>query len=446
MKELYFTKNHYFYSYLTSSLFKTSEKMSRYLNSIDDIRKLHDDYVKKNITEEAYGRLKTLIGEDADYTEKRSIGITKLQFIVNNYCNMNCTYCYANGGTYNSNPMKMTYETMVNAMDLFFEKFKHIEYLSFFGGEPLLNIESIDKICNYVEKHYQDRYEGFMMMSNLFSLSEEAIAVIKKHKIRITVSLDGKEEINDYYRKDSLGKGSYNNVSNNIIRLRNQCNQPEAIEATLSGIHNTYDLDGLQLAYFFDSNFGIKCSSSIPVKKYKGMNVSEYIDKKTDIEDYINVFIESGEITEPVRELLSVIRGYSFDKSFCDAGIGQYTVMPNGDIYPCQVFSVDSNRKFVMSNVNCFSIDMFEKVQNDLLKHNKERAACNDCEKKKRCHFCIANQLVEKGKFEVPEDCREEKEEYNRYIEYYGKLYANKEKWNAFKLRIKESERIWNTI
>lgn len=446
MKELYFTENHYYYSYLTSSLFKTTAKMSRYLNSIEDISELHDDYVEKRITEELYGRLKRLIVADTNCMGEKGNRITKLQLIVNNYCNMNCTYCYANGGTYNSNPTKMKYETMVNAVDLFFEKYKCIEYLSFFGGEPLLNIESIDKICNYVEQHYKDRYNGFLMMSNLYSLSEEAIAVIKKHKIRITVSLDGKEEINDCYRKDLLGEGSYKVVSDNIIRLRNKCNQPEAIEATLSGVHNTYGIDGLQLAYFFDTNFGIKCSSSISVKKYKDINISEYIDKKIDIEDYINVFIESGEITEPVRELLSIIRGYTYNKSFCDAGIGQYTVMSNGDIYPCQVFSLASEHKFVMSNVNCFSTEKFEEVQNSLLKYNKERVGCNSCEKKNRCHFCIANQLVANGKFEIPNDCREEKEEYNRYIEYYAQLYDNKEKWEAFKLRIKESERIWNTI
>jgi uncharacterized protein len=62
----------------------------------------------------------------------------RLVFNISNSCNLDCKYCYANGGNYKSSEKLMNKEIAKKIIDEFFTFFDDIENIQFFGGEPLI--------------------------------------------------------------------------------------------------------------------------------------------------------------------------------------------------------------------------------------------------------------------------------------------------------------------
>ena len=73
----------------------------------------------------------------------------QLTFVVTQDCNLMCKYCYMLG---KNKSKKMSFEMAKKAVDFFLDNnlidTKYV-ILDFIGGEPLLEIELIDKIVDY---------------------------------------------------------------------------------------------------------------------------------------------------------------------------------------------------------------------------------------------------------------------------------------------------------
>ena len=69
---------------------------------------------------------------------------------VTHSCNLDCVYCYQNHDGNN----RMSFETACNCIDWIFanipEDMNGVE-ITFIGGEPFLEIDLIDRICDYLK-------------------------------------------------------------------------------------------------------------------------------------------------------------------------------------------------------------------------------------------------------------------------------------------------------
>src|SRR4051794_4735036 len=72
-------------------------------------------------------------------TSSTQRSLQRLVINVNNYCNLGCVYCYAQGGDYGGPSEKLELSVGKRALERFFRLYDHIETIQFFGGEPLLN-------------------------------------------------------------------------------------------------------------------------------------------------------------------------------------------------------------------------------------------------------------------------------------------------------------------
>ena len=80
--------------------------------------------------------------------------------------------------------------------------------VAFYGGEPLLRIETMKRIIQMVNAKH------FVLQTNGLHLNEVGSTV---HKLdTILVSIDGRKEVNDAYR----GEGNYDQVIRNVNWLR----------------------------------------------------------------------------------------------------------------------------------------------------------------------------------------------------------------------------------
>lgn len=154
-------------------------------------------------------------------------GKTKsITFIVTKDCQLACKYCYLVGKTQE----RMSWDVAKRAIDYILVNKQEFPEKSvvwdFIGGEPLLEVELMDKICDYIKTEMY-RLEHPWFNSYRISLTTNGINYatpkvqnfINKNRCNLSIGLtiDGtarKHNMNRVY-KDS-GKGSYDDVVKNI--------------------------------------------------------------------------------------------------------------------------------------------------------------------------------------------------------------------------------------
>ena len=142
--------------------------------------------------------------------------------ILTNECNLKCKYCFEElvedfeGLDIDYQLPKITsYDYKL--LKKFCDKDKE-GVLTFYGGEPLLCIDSIKKNMDLVVPKF------FMIQTNGIFLDKlDSIYVNRFHTI--LVSLDGNESLTNYYR----GKNNYRKIINNLKLIKRNNFQGELI-------------------------------------------------------------------------------------------------------------------------------------------------------------------------------------------------------------------------
>lgn len=155
-------------------------------------------------------------------------GLSKsITFIVTKDCQLACKYCYLIG---KNSKEKMSWAIAKQAIDYILEhevSFKENSVVwDFIGGEPFLEIELIDQICDYIKiemfnrnHHWFNSYR-FSISTNGINYHEAKVQrfIEKNHRhLSIGITIDGtelKHDLNRIYKGN--GKGSYKDVVRNI--------------------------------------------------------------------------------------------------------------------------------------------------------------------------------------------------------------------------------------
>ena len=149
--------------------------------------------------------------------KSETVGLAKLVLNISNACNLRCKYCYANGGSYQSDEGMMSREVAEYALDLFYKKYEKIQMIQLFGGEPLMNLPLVEYVCNYVVEKKKNTRIGLVTNGTL--ISEEFVRLVKKYNIMVTISYDGVPIVNDIMRVTRNGNGTSEKIKNTLRRL-----------------------------------------------------------------------------------------------------------------------------------------------------------------------------------------------------------------------------------
>lgn len=164
--------------------------------------------------------------EDSNELDNSERKLTRtITFQVTDKCNLACSYCYQ----INKGVRRMSFETAKKYIDLLLsgEKGFH-EYvnpelspgiiLEFIGGEPFLEIELIDKICNYfITRCIETRHPWatktcISICSNgVLYFDEKVQKFLNKYKemLSFSITIDGNKDLHDACRVFPDGSGSY---------------------------------------------------------------------------------------------------------------------------------------------------------------------------------------------------------------------------------------------
>ena len=155
-------------------------------------------------------------------------GVSKtITFIVTKDCQLACKYCYLVG---KNSKERMSFGIAKKAIDYILAHENDMPEESvvfdFIGGEPFLEIDLIDKICDYLKiemfrlNHHWFNSFRFSFSTNGINYHEKKIQdFIKKNRnhLSIGITIDGTEKKHDLNRTYKISsKGSYQDVAKNI--------------------------------------------------------------------------------------------------------------------------------------------------------------------------------------------------------------------------------------
>lgn len=264
---------------------------------------------------------------------------------MTDFCNLKCKYCFIEGGQSSEYHRDiMSKETVKAAVDKFFQIIKcHNTQKSpsivFYGGEPLLNWETIKYALGEIEQGEKKTniQVDKVIITNGTILNEEIVEYIKKYKVQLSVSLDGIKKVNDANRVDFEGNGSFSRAVETIKCLKEKGVEP-AVSCVMAkeGISHVDETIQFLIEDLEITGLGFNHVSIIPgFNFYNPAYEERFADAILHVQDVIQhqyPFVYERRMGHKVNMFLDRM----FIKSDCTGCGEQFSVSPTGEIGICQ--------------------------------------------------------------------------------------------------------------
>ncbi len=323
-------------------------------------------------------------------------------------CNLRCKYCFADEGAYHSAREFMSEQTAKRAIDFLIQNSGNRKVLEvdFFGGEPLMCLQTIKNVVKYAREEADKVGKKFLFTTttNALLLDDDAIAFFNAEMENVVLSLDGRKEVHDAVRKTVNGKGSFDYVIDNVKKfVRSRGDKSYYVRGTFTSKNLDFSKDVIFLAENgFDSISLEPVVTEIDELAIKEEHLKEI---NTEYENLCDKYLDKyakGEGFNFFHFNVDLEGGPCLSKrvSACGAGNEYFSVVPNGDIYPCHQFAGDKD--FYMGNVyeGKLNAKIREKFATSCLFTRKH---CDKCFAKFICSGgCSANNYHFTGDIETP--------------------------------------------
>ena len=331
--------------------------------------------------------------------KRRSGGVVKaLCLHVAHACNLTCSYCFAGQGKFKGEAALMPFETGRRALDFLIENSgtrRNLE-VDFFGGEPLLNFDVCRRLVEYARSVEKDAGKNFRftLTTNGMLIDDEVIDFANRECHNVVLSLDGRKEVNDRFRVDALGRGSFDTI---VPKFQKLVKARGGRGYYMRGTFTHYNPDFLEdikamlgLGFTELSMEPVVCDPASP----SALTEEDRELVKKQYEQLASLMLEREKAGKPFtfyHYMLDLTGGPCIYKriSGCGSGTEYMAVTPSGDLYPCHQFVGDE--KFRLGDV-WHGVDN-TKIQDDFRSCNVyARPECLNCWARLWCAGgCAAN-------------------------------------------------------
>ena len=326
-----------------------------------------------------------------DFALAFSHKMKRITLCVSNDCDLRCKYCYAHGGNYGQNRLLMHEKTALDFVDFCYRELRELDNVMFFGGEPLLNWKIIMLIC---EEFAKRQAEGghlnpkFSIVTNGTIYNERISQLIRKYICDITVSVDGKEDIDNYNRIYPNGTGSFENVSKFIYKVKQIDGVNLQFEATYTKMHEKLGYTRYDVKKYLTSHFGIT-----------GTVVDEAsLDFKSFYKELSSITKEhilSSDFDCLPNDFWQILYSMAEKKKqrFCSILEDRITISTTGEIFACQM--LNGKKKCIVGTI--YDSNILEHIYSNRLLFEKNKY-CNSCWAKSLCGGCVVQKFYNKQK------------------------------------------------
>lgn len=279
----------------------------------------------------------------------KKIGVSAMELVLNDACNLACTYCFEENKT---STRFMPLQIGRQSIDRLLEIRDSRKILYFFGGEPFLSWKVMRSLIFYARTLEPSTGKlGMSVTTNGTIIPNGAYDTLRDNEVGLLVSVDPGKEIHDKNRIFRTGAGSFDIVMRNIEKFISHGVQT-SIRVTVSpGYTNGLtDLVKHCIDLGVDS---IVIGATLPAEW-----------KEVQIDDYSKVLDELSVLEKQSRDRgvshIGIFDDYKGSIKTCAAGTTLLAVSPEGNLYGCSRLLTADNGKGVacLGNIENFSLDI----------------------------------------------------------------------------------------
>ncbi len=214
----------------------------------DELAELHKMGILVESEEEDRKKLESFF-----HQVKYGVNNSRLQITIltTDACNFNCVYCFEKDARENVSMNFSTCDLVMNWVEKEIKRCDYEElYITFYGGEPLVNKPSLEYMASGLKdwcKAREVRFK-FMLQTNGYLMTPACIdQYLKLGLVKVLISVDGLGPIHDSNRPLKGGDGTFDTIMNNIVNC---------VDKVKIGISTSYDKDDIrhieELLDYFD--------------------------------------------------------------------------------------------------------------------------------------------------------------------------------------------------
>lgn len=380
---------------------------------------------------------------------EKKIALEGLILEVTQECNFRCSYCCFSGNyryerTFRN--VNMSNSTAIKAVDFFFDN-KNVNspepWISFYGGEPLLQKDLILDVVEYAQKKFHK--VKFNIQTNGYLLDYEFYKKIAEYPVTLSVSIDGPKQIHDRCRVLINKEGTFDKILSNLEKIandneefiKNKVNVVYTIPSlhsltAISNFHYHHPVLGnctamLNIVNDFDLNLNVTVEElckvdSIEMKSPPDLNelYSRYkkalkINKTKQLHFENKIFgkaIEKSNTKSPLEKTLTA-------RGLCSIGKKRLAVDPLGNFRVCE----RSSRMPIIGNLTeGINWEVISKMEEDYI---QKIQPCYECWALVFCNICWA-KLYFRDKNVIDTDYKKKFcDEIRQQIAFNLKIFSN---------------------
>ncbi len=380
--------------------------------SIQPISRLHanvleealrlGDHERADLTAKAFG-LATHAEESINLPT--SVPVRAISLAVAQKCNLACTYCYAQQGTFGQPARSMPPDVARTAIDRLIKEAVRGEpvTLAFMGGEPLVNRRVLHAATRYAAEEASARGIpiGFSMTTNGTLISGEDIALFQEFAFALTISVDGLQEANDQLRPYRSGKGSFDKVTKNVAALLALEDRRYRVSArvtvTPKNLNLPETLQGLIGLGFDEVMFSPMLSAPSGNHQLAASDLDSLLDELVCCGELFRASLREGRVLPFMNVVKTLRRIHSQERDHypCGAGGGYMGVSADGGMYACHRFVDDEDGRLGDAENG---VDPEKQVRWLTARHVQSQSPCTSCWARHLCSGSCHYESMKRGR------------------------------------------------
>lgn len=356
-------------------------------------------------------------------------------------CNLDCSYCFyldREADPYKSLPARrMSFDTLERLVDSYLFYSYPNSIFAFQGGEPTLaGLPFFEKLVALQQHHGRNGQSvSNALQTNAMLLDQSWCDLFRAYHWLLGVSLDGPEAVNDRYRFNKEGRGTWKRVMQSVELL-----QKNKVEFNILCVLSQANVGSAKELYRFYRSLGIDNVQYIPLAEFDAEG--NPLPFTITAQQYGRFLTETFDLWWPERRRMRI----RFFDNLAEALAGQkpgtctmhetcdsYVVVEyNGDVYPCDFFV---NSSWKLGNVE---LDSWPEIARRTRRYSfasKKTLAhpeCQVCQYQSICHGgCPKFRHGPHGNFEdLDYFCQAYKMAFGRAVEPLSKelrrMYGDK--------------------
>ncbi len=365
-----------------------------------------------------------------------------INFNITVKCNLDCIYCFANGGSYGHLKRDLKADSVKQIFSFIQENVgsSKVVRLEFFGGEPLLNYKLIKEICTESDRVHRKTGIRFIyrLSTNLTHITKAMIDLFTSYNFIISVSIDGGRLTHNHNRPSTNGDDLYDLLIKNCILLKKNSEdillvaRMTVFDDKVPLEQNVKELLSYNIFDYFqifpvttDKISSNKDHENLSVKNKPGLEMLRLIEAYPSLFSSNNIFKGNLEW----ERIADIILNGKAALSYCSAGRNYYTFSSDCSIMPCH--RLVGNDKYQIGDLENFITTDHVEWRNS----TDNISVCSKCWIRYICAGgCKHHNLSFSGDINIPDinQCKVER----RIVEHIIRIIANQKEYRQFNRNI----------